>query len=897
MSQIIGKVGMTPRGMYERTRTYERLDVVTYQGSSWVAIVDVPAQISPALGSDYWQLQARMGETGPQGPVGPQGNSAFMNDGTVNKYELVNNLTQGGENAVLSAEQGKILKQELTELESETDLRVSIKPGKNLFDKDSVIVDCRFLSDGTIQKNDYTIYFAITGYIPCEPLTSYNLTKEGNSSVVSTGSYCCFYTKDLELISTKEGSFTNFTTPENCTYMRLTVLKDALNSKIQLQKGTTYRTEYEEYQPIEGYLDAVKNLESEVASSMSLLSERVAEVDVNLSTIEDTIGISHKLVKTIEAAGGYARVEVFVISLEEGKKYVFEATDLQSNTNTNYAYIYDSDGNELAVKGGVGEKIILEYTPTQKLENAVIKVASYNATTLKCILTEDTGDNKITKLEERVGNLFNGNDVVELSITDKFFVTAATGYEGTLSDSETSCATSFIPVRPKSKIRIDNLYLVSNRSVCAYDKERKFVAVMAKNSYDTSATLDIPEECYYVRASGKVGVPPVVTYLTIPYGIDEICITGVDGITITNGKYITRFAGFEGMIDDASDSAASDYIKVIPGSIITIDGAYSEGNRSCCAYDKDKKFVAVIVSNQTATRSTANIQLPLNAYYIRITSAKDVIPSVKYVNTIIDGKNVIPQYITNERLFDDAASVPVLSFVDDDTWGVQYVERLKNLCDTLDIKLSFACLTEQVEKNEGLLETLLSFEREGFPIIFHGNQQIEAYRGATAEDLIAQERDFVKGLQMMHKFGFSDYKIWVTPFGQARPDQRALAMKWGMEAIITSAGIRVTNDPTIKEDFVRYRLLRNGLGNNVPMTADELAENVANIKIAIDKAVACKGWCLVSMHSAFDMFFNGELDSTISEIVQYARDKGVEIRTVNEELRRRRPIFNYYEQY
>lgn len=114
MSQIIGKVGMTPRGMYDRTRAYERLDVVTYQGSSWVAIVDVPAQISPAMGSDYWQLQARMGETGPQGPVGPQGNSAF--DGT--GVELVNNLTQGGQTAALSAEQGKILKQELTELES-----------------------------------------------------------------------------------------------------------------------------------------------------------------------------------------------------------------------------------------------------------------------------------------------------------------------------------------------------------------------------------------------------------------------------------------------------------------------------------------------------------------------------------------------------------------------------------------------------------------------------------------------------------------------------------------------------------------------------------------------------------------------------------------------------------
>ena len=97
---------MTPRGMYERTRAYEKLDVVTYQGSSWVAIVDVPAQISPAMGSDYWQLVARMGETGPQGPVGPQGNSAYVKDGVVNKFELVNNLTQGGEAAALSAEQG-----------------------------------------------------------------------------------------------------------------------------------------------------------------------------------------------------------------------------------------------------------------------------------------------------------------------------------------------------------------------------------------------------------------------------------------------------------------------------------------------------------------------------------------------------------------------------------------------------------------------------------------------------------------------------------------------------------------------------------------------------------------------------------------------------------------------
>ena len=74
-------------------------------------------------------------------------------------------------------------------------------------------------------------------------------------------------------------------------------------------------------------------------------------------------------------------------------------------------------------------------------------------------------------------------------------------------------------------------------------------------------------------------------------------------------------------------------------------------------------------------------------------------------------------------------------------------------------------------------------------------------------------------------------------------------------------------------------------------------DDVANIKIAIDNASECNGWVCISTHSAYNLYLNGEADDAMEEIVNYAISKGFEIRTVNEELRRRMPIYRYYEQF
>ena len=118
MSEIVnlGKVSMTMGGDWDSSKSYEKLTCVSHNGRSWASKKNVSAGIEPSeANSAFWQKMSERGIQGIQGPVGPQGNSAF--DGT--GVEIVNNLTQGGESAVLSAEQGKVLKTELTELESE----------------------------------------------------------------------------------------------------------------------------------------------------------------------------------------------------------------------------------------------------------------------------------------------------------------------------------------------------------------------------------------------------------------------------------------------------------------------------------------------------------------------------------------------------------------------------------------------------------------------------------------------------------------------------------------------------------------------------------------------------------------------------------------------------------
>ncbi|MCD8263313.1 MAG: hypothetical protein LUD02_03415 [Tannerellaceae bacterium] len=59
----MGKVVLTPRGEYDPQHAYQRLDVISYQGSSWLVLTPF-AGITPSRENESVMLLAAKGDTG-----------------------------------------------------------------------------------------------------------------------------------------------------------------------------------------------------------------------------------------------------------------------------------------------------------------------------------------------------------------------------------------------------------------------------------------------------------------------------------------------------------------------------------------------------------------------------------------------------------------------------------------------------------------------------------------------------------------------------------------------------------------------------------------------------------------------------------------------------------------
>lgn len=118
----LGKVAVTTGGAYSSSSSYEKLTIVSYNGNSYISKSAVPVGIAPT-NTTYWQLVAEKGAAGAKGETGEtgakgakgdkgdQGNSGYT--GVADELEVVNNLTQGGATAALSAEMGKELAEKI----------------------------------------------------------------------------------------------------------------------------------------------------------------------------------------------------------------------------------------------------------------------------------------------------------------------------------------------------------------------------------------------------------------------------------------------------------------------------------------------------------------------------------------------------------------------------------------------------------------------------------------------------------------------------------------------------------------------------------------------------------------------------------------------------------------
>ena len=160
----VGKVAMTMGGNYDPSKAYDKLVCVHYNYRSWVSKKPVSEGIVPSeANSAFWQMISERGERGPQG-------QSYVDKELV---PIVDDLTTGGSANVLSAEQGKVLKQELTELESEVQYVASV---------DCIIEDYAENSfvnaNGTLVANDGFKVMKIKGN---------DIAKNKKITVVNTG--------------------------------------------------------------------------------------------------------------------------------------------------------------------------------------------------------------------------------------------------------------------------------------------------------------------------------------------------------------------------------------------------------------------------------------------------------------------------------------------------------------------------------------------------------------------------------------------------------------------------------------------------------------------------------------------------------------------------------------
>jgi lysophospholipase L1-like esterase len=194
----LGKVGITLEGNYDSSKSYASRTCVFYNHVSWTSKKDVPAGIAPGSNDEYWQ---KVSERGAQGERGPQGNSAYINDGEVNKFELVNNLTQGGEAAALSAEQGKILKKELTELESELQSQQNTLYGGSFSKLENNIIGqrTRYITLSVKQGNKIEVYFESSSSLHCMLGVNFSDGTSNGSIVILTNNNPYVYTAEKDV--------------------------------------------------------------------------------------------------------------------------------------------------------------------------------------------------------------------------------------------------------------------------------------------------------------------------------------------------------------------------------------------------------------------------------------------------------------------------------------------------------------------------------------------------------------------------------------------------------------------------------------------------------------------------------------------------------------------------
>ena len=113
---------------------------------------------------------------------------------------------------------------------------------------------------------------------------------------------------------------------------------------------------------------------------------------------------------------------------------------------------------------------------------------------------------------ESVKNEIHGTSdytVLETTITNGKWVS----YINNINNDAGSCYTDYVPVIPGRTVKLSNLYLQYGRAVCGYGPDKSFdseTGAIISQSNATEHTFIVPDGIYYIRATGRANVAPII---------------------------------------------------------------------------------------------------------------------------------------------------------------------------------------------------------------------------------------------------------------------------------------------------------------------------------------------------------------------------------------------------
>lgn len=219
---------------------------------------------------------------------------------------------------------------------------------------------------------------------------------------------------------------------------------------------------------------------------------------------------------------------------------------------------------------------------------------------------------------------------------------------------------------------------------------------------------------------------------------------------------------------------------------------------------------------------------------------------------------------------------PMVSFIDDDTTSITFVQRYHDVFAAKNVLGSYAVETGNLEQQSGLPELLLNYEEEGFSCLYHCYQQSgDATRywieGHPDYDESRINENFMRGLRKMQEYGFSNYRQWVSPYGVNNKFVVDLCRNHGMECLLNCPSGTHTQESYVTPygNVDRWNIPRCIFGNY--NGNDEFLHRV------IDNTYISHGWLIIVSHVNSWGSNVEDMGSRLSNLIQYCIDKGMEI--------------------